>query len=47
MPVGHYAGDDDAERFRGLVEERQAPAGLRFTVEGPWPPYSFAVLEQG
>ncbi|WEV78837.1 GvpL/GvpF family gas vesicle protein [Janibacter cremeus] len=47
MNAAYLVGDEDAERFRGLVEERPAPAGLRFTVEGPWPPYSFAVLEQG
>lgn len=47
MNAAYLVGDEDGERFRGLVEEHEAPAGLRFTVEGPWPPYSFAVLEQG
>lgn len=46
MNAAYLVGDDDAERFRRLVEEQAPPAGLRFVVEGPWPPYSFAVLEQ-
>lgn len=47
MNAAYLVGDEDGERFRRLVEEREVPAGLRFAVEGPWPPYSFAVLEQG
>lgn len=47
MNAAYLVGDDDAERFRRVVEEREAPTGLRFVLDGPWPPYSFAVLEQG
>lgn len=46
MNAAYLVGDDDAERFRAVVEEQTPPAGLRFAVEGPWPPYSFAVLDQ-
>lgn len=46
MNAAYLVADEDGQRFRGLVEEREAPTGLRFAVEGPWPPYSFAVLEQ-
>lgn len=46
MNAAYLVGDEDAERFRALVEEQEPPAGLRFAVEGPWPPYSFAVLDQ-
>lgn len=46
MNAAYLVGDEDAEDFRRLVEEAEAPTGLRFQVEGPWPPYSFAVLEQ-
>lgn len=47
MNAAYLVGDEDAERFRRTVDEQSPPSGLRFVVEGPWPPYSFAVLEQG
>lgn len=46
MNAAYLVDDADAERFRQLVEGREAPPGLSFVAEGPWPPYSFAVLEQ-
>ncbi len=46
LNVAYLVEDRDAERFRGLVEDVRLPAGARATVDGPWPPYSFAVLEE-
>ncbi len=47
MNAAYLVRDEDAERFRRQVEERTPPTGLRFVVEGPWPPYSFTMLESG
>lgn len=46
LNVAYLVEDRDADRFRGLVEDVQLPAGARATLDGPWPPYSFAVLEE-
>lgn len=45
MNAAYLVDHADAERFRALVEDQTPPDGLRFAVEGPWPPYSFAVLD--
>lgn len=43
---GAYLVDDEqAEEFVALVRQRESGPRLRFSVEGPWPPYSFATLE--
>ena len=45
---GAYLVDEDAASgFRSTIEQlREHAAGALIEAEGPWPPYSFAVLEQ-